>query len=153
MLQVVASPMIIILTTLEVSFTLIENIYSTGITHDDRKIFIVQATEVTVTTTKAFHEVGTWLGATLTVGGGGPRLTFCLLSAPLRRRSLPARVMSWMRIRSSSDLFSKSTRKISFFVVDAAISINEIVPNIVKRVSWVKSSLLLRIHNKHTNKY
>jgi hypothetical protein len=35
MLQVVASPTIIILTTLEVSFTLLENIYSRGITHDD----------------------------------------------------------------------------------------------------------------------
>ncbi len=39
-LQVVASPMIVILTTLEVSFTLLENIYSTAITHDDRNIFI-----------------------------------------------------------------------------------------------------------------
>jgi len=37
---------IVILTTLEVSFTLLENIYSTGMTHDDRQnIFIVQATE------------------------------------------------------------------------------------------------------------
>ncbi len=35
MLQVVASPTIIILTTLEVSFMLLANIYSTGITHDD----------------------------------------------------------------------------------------------------------------------
>jgi hypothetical protein len=35
MLQVVASPMIIILITLEVSFRLLENIYSTGVNHDD----------------------------------------------------------------------------------------------------------------------
>jgi len=33
MLQVVASPMVIILTTLEVSFMLLENIHSTGITY------------------------------------------------------------------------------------------------------------------------
>jgi hypothetical protein len=44
MLQVVASLTIIILTTLEVSFTLLANIYSTGITHNDRNIFIVKAT-------------------------------------------------------------------------------------------------------------
>jgi hypothetical protein len=45
MLQVVASPMNVILTTtLEVSFTHPENIYSTGVTHDDLNIFIVQAT-------------------------------------------------------------------------------------------------------------
>ena len=44
MLQVVASPMIIILTTLEVSFMFLANIYSRGITHDDRNLFIVQAT-------------------------------------------------------------------------------------------------------------
>jgi hypothetical protein len=31
----VALPIIVILTTLEVSFMLLENIYSTGITHDD----------------------------------------------------------------------------------------------------------------------
>ncbi len=35
MLQVVASPTIVILMTLEVSFMLQENIYSTGVTHDD----------------------------------------------------------------------------------------------------------------------
>ena len=35
-LQVVASPTIVILKTLEVSFMLLENIYSTGTTHDDR---------------------------------------------------------------------------------------------------------------------
>jgi hypothetical protein len=34
MLQVVASPTIVILSSLEVSFTIPENIYSTGITHD-----------------------------------------------------------------------------------------------------------------------
>jgi hypothetical protein len=34
-LQVVASPMIVILMTLEVSYMLQENIYSTGVTHDD----------------------------------------------------------------------------------------------------------------------
>jgi len=45
-LQVVASPTIIILMTLEVSFTLPENIYSIGVTHDNRKIFIVPATLV-----------------------------------------------------------------------------------------------------------
>jgi hypothetical protein len=37
-LQVVASPMIVILTTPEVSFKLLENIYSTGITHEDRHL-------------------------------------------------------------------------------------------------------------------
>ena len=40
-LQVVASPTIIILTTLEVSFMLLANIYSRGITHDDRHVTIV----------------------------------------------------------------------------------------------------------------
>jgi len=44
MLQVVASPTIVILMTLEVSFILLENIYSTGITYDRQNIFIVQAT-------------------------------------------------------------------------------------------------------------
>ncbi len=44
MLQVVASPTIVNLTTLEVLFMLLANIYSTGITHDDRNIFKVQAT-------------------------------------------------------------------------------------------------------------
>ncbi len=34
-LQVVTSPMIIILMNLEVSFTLSENVYSTNVTHDD----------------------------------------------------------------------------------------------------------------------
>jgi len=43
-LQAVVSPMIVILTTLEVSFTLLGNIYSTGITLDGCNIFIVQAT-------------------------------------------------------------------------------------------------------------
>jgi len=43
-LQVVVSPTIVILTTLEVSFLLLENIYSTGFTHDNSHIFIVQAT-------------------------------------------------------------------------------------------------------------
>jgi hypothetical protein len=33
MLQVVASPTIVIMRTLEVSFTLLENIYNTGVTH------------------------------------------------------------------------------------------------------------------------
>ncbi len=46
MLQIVASPTIIILMSLEVSFTLPENIYSTGITNDDHT-FIVQATGIT----------------------------------------------------------------------------------------------------------
>ncbi len=41
MLQVVASPMIIILTTLEVSFMLLVNIYSRGVIHDDRHVIIV----------------------------------------------------------------------------------------------------------------
>ncbi len=37
----------VILTILEVSFMLLENIYSTGITHDNRhQIFIVEATGV-----------------------------------------------------------------------------------------------------------
>ena len=35
MLQVVASPTVVILMTLEVSFMLLEHIYSTGITHDN----------------------------------------------------------------------------------------------------------------------
>ncbi len=39
-LQVVASHMIVILTTPEVSFKLLENIYSTGITHDDRHLWL-----------------------------------------------------------------------------------------------------------------
>jgi len=40
-LQVVASPTIVILMTLEVSFMLLANIYSRGITHDDRHVMIV----------------------------------------------------------------------------------------------------------------
>ncbi len=39
-LQVVASLTIVILMTLEVSFMLPENIYSTGVTHDDRHMMI-----------------------------------------------------------------------------------------------------------------
>ncbi len=35
MLQVVASLTIVTLTTLEVSFTLLENTFSAGVTHDD----------------------------------------------------------------------------------------------------------------------
>jgi hypothetical protein len=38
-LQVVASPIIINLRALEVSFMLLENIYCTGITHDDHHTF------------------------------------------------------------------------------------------------------------------
>ncbi len=41
MLQVVASPMIVILTTLKVSFTLLANIYSRGVTYDDRHVTII----------------------------------------------------------------------------------------------------------------
>ncbi len=41
MLQVVASPTIVILTTLEVSFMLLANIYSGGVTHDDCHVMIV----------------------------------------------------------------------------------------------------------------
>jgi hypothetical protein len=37
-LQVVASPTIVIMATLEVSFMLLENIYSAGITHDNRHL-------------------------------------------------------------------------------------------------------------------
>jgi hypothetical protein len=37
-LQVVVSPTIIILTALEVSFILLENIYSTSVTHDNRHL-------------------------------------------------------------------------------------------------------------------
>ncbi len=33
-------------TILEASFTLIYNVYSTGVTHDDRNMFIVQATGI-----------------------------------------------------------------------------------------------------------
>lgn len=51
-----------------------------------------------------------WLVATLTVGGGGPRLTLCLLSAPFSRRSRPARVMSCTRIRSSIVLLMSKHR-------------------------------------------
>jgi hypothetical protein len=39
-LQVVASPTIIILMTQEVSFTLLENIYTTDITHADRQLLL-----------------------------------------------------------------------------------------------------------------
>jgi hypothetical protein len=41
MFQIVASPTIVILMTLEVSFRLIENIYSTSITHDDHHMTII----------------------------------------------------------------------------------------------------------------
>jgi hypothetical protein len=44
MLQLVASPLIVILMTLEVSFMafmVIENIYSSGVTHDDHHMTIV----------------------------------------------------------------------------------------------------------------
>jgi hypothetical protein len=41
MLQVVASPTIVILTPLEVSFMLQANIYSGGITHDDHHVTII----------------------------------------------------------------------------------------------------------------
>ncbi len=47
-LQVAALPIIVILITLDLSFTLLENFYCTCITHDDRhddcNIFIVHAT-------------------------------------------------------------------------------------------------------------
>ncbi len=50
MLQVVVSPMIISLMSLEVSFVLLENIYSTSVTYDchlnSQNIFIVQATGI-----------------------------------------------------------------------------------------------------------
>ncbi len=39
--QVVASPTIIILITLEVSFMLLTNFHSRGVTHDDRHVMIV----------------------------------------------------------------------------------------------------------------
>ncbi len=39
MLQVVSSTINNILITLEVSFTLLENIFSTGVTHDDRHLW------------------------------------------------------------------------------------------------------------------
>ncbi len=39
-LQIVASLMIVILTTLEMSFAFLANIYSTGVTNDDRHITI-----------------------------------------------------------------------------------------------------------------
>ncbi len=42
--KAVASPTIVILMTLEVSFTLIENIYTTGVNHDDDNIFKAQTT-------------------------------------------------------------------------------------------------------------
>jgi hypothetical protein len=41
MLQVVASPMIVILMTLEVSFMLLVNIYNRGITHDDCHVTVI----------------------------------------------------------------------------------------------------------------
>ncbi len=40
-LQAVTSPTIVILMTLEVTFMLLENIYSAGITHDDNHMTIV----------------------------------------------------------------------------------------------------------------
>jgi hypothetical protein len=40
-LQVVVSPTIIILTTLELSFILLENIYSAVVTHDNRHMKIL----------------------------------------------------------------------------------------------------------------
>ncbi len=40
-LQIVVSPMIVIQTTLEVSFMLLANIYSRGVTHDDCHVMIV----------------------------------------------------------------------------------------------------------------
>jgi hypothetical protein len=40
-LQVVASPKSVILTTLEVSFMFLANIYSRGVTRDDRHVTIV----------------------------------------------------------------------------------------------------------------
>jgi hypothetical protein len=43
-IQIVASLTITILTNLEVSFMLLENIYGAGATHGDRHIFIVHAT-------------------------------------------------------------------------------------------------------------
>ncbi len=54
MLQIVASPTIIILTTLQVSFLVLKNIYSTGVTHEDCHLlslnFIAQATLVNIIT-------------------------------------------------------------------------------------------------------
>jgi hypothetical protein len=41
-IQVVASPTVVVLITLEVSFMLLANIYSRGITHDDRHVIIVK---------------------------------------------------------------------------------------------------------------
>ncbi len=41
MLKVVASPTIVILMNLEVSFILLANIYSRGVTHDDRHETII----------------------------------------------------------------------------------------------------------------
>ncbi len=50
-LQVVASPTIIVLITLEVSYLFLKGIYGTGVTHDNRHLwsshFIVQATGLT----------------------------------------------------------------------------------------------------------
>ncbi len=40
-LQAVASPMMIILTTIEVFFMMLENIDSKGVTHDDQNMMIV----------------------------------------------------------------------------------------------------------------
>ncbi len=56
MLQVVASPTIVIPMTLDMPFMLLENIYSTGITHDDfhdhcpddHHVFIIQANGVVI---------------------------------------------------------------------------------------------------------
>jgi len=41
MLQVVVSPTIVILTTLEVSFMLLANVFTRGITHDDHHVTII----------------------------------------------------------------------------------------------------------------
>ncbi len=42
MLQVVASPTVVILMTLGVSFMLLANTYSTGVTHEDRHVTVVK---------------------------------------------------------------------------------------------------------------
>ncbi len=42
MLQAVASPTIAVLMTLGVSFMLLANTYSTGVTHEDRHVTVVK---------------------------------------------------------------------------------------------------------------
>jgi len=54
-LQVVASPTIVILTTLKASFMLLANIYSTGVTHDDHHVTIIIYLQYRPQSVRALH--------------------------------------------------------------------------------------------------